>query len=353
MPRIVASVPDYGWPAWRPDGSSIAPRARNPLPEGTMPVGLGLVISGHRHLRVPVDHQAGPRRGPLRPRQPAVVPHLHPGAGLLPARRAGGRAGPGPPAGAGPGRPAGGRAGRHPRGHPAGRHHHRDAGHQPAAGHAPLRRQLVAVRRPPRGLLVLRPGPPHPRHLVGDGPVQRLRDADGQRRRDPDGPRHRPRRRRREGRRAVRAPDRAARPGRGGGLPAGPAPHPRTGAGGVVERAHAQPRLVAGRLGVRRRPPERRADRRQPAADLRRRQRPGHPAVDGRHHRPGAAVPVPGRPGGAAAQAGPPRRPRRPRRLRAGLPQAAPAGARRRRTGRRRRLRPRADRGASSSSTPS
>ena len=53
--------------------------------------------------------------------------------------------------------------------------------------------------------------------------------------------------------------------------------------------------------------------------------------IDGRDHRPGAAVPVPGGAGGAAAQAGPSRRSRRSRRLRHRVPQAADARAGRRR----------------------
>ena len=74
---------------------------------------------------------------------------------------------------------------------------------------------------------------------------------------------------------------------------------------GAVERAHAQPRLAAGRFGLRRRPAQRRAHRRQPAQDVRRPERTGEPALDRRHHRPGPAVPVPGRAGRPPAQAGP------------------------------------------------
>ena len=62
-------------------------------------------------------------------------------------------------------------------------------------------------------------------------------------------------------------------------LPPGPVPcHPRARA--FLERAHAQPRLAAGRFGLRRYPAQCRAHRRQPAQDVRRSERTG-PASTG------------------------------------------------------------------------
>ena len=112
------------------------------------------------------------------------------------------------------------------------------------------------------------------------------------------------RRRRRHGRRAVRV-RRRPRPARRRRrrVSRGSAAH-RARSGGDVERGHAEPRLAAARLGVRRRAAQRRPDRHH-AARRRRGHGAGHPVRLRRAARPHPAVHVPGGAGRAAAPAQP------------------------------------------------
>ncbi len=246
--------------------SSVVPPApaRTPLPEGTIPVGIGLLLAGfatYAFFRVGTVAVGGPDEFEPLASLWFVTFALAPGL-FLPLEQELGRADLAPP-GARPRVAAG-----HPEGRPTGSGHGGDRGalhgdRRPVPGVVVLRRRLDHGGRSGVDLRRLCPCPPGTRHLLGQWPVHRIRDHHGLRRHRP----HRALRRvgdhRDHGGRRLRLGDRhLAAVRRGLRVPAG-RPAERTRAGSRLARGHTEPGLAAPRLDLRRDVAQRRSDRRE------------------------------------------------------------------------------------------